>query len=79
MPSLMNNQADNQTTIKDVDIPFGRLVVIILKVMLASIPALIIFYAIIFGLILAFAMMFGGGAALLHHSLPNFQPPVITH
>lgn len=36
----------NQTTITDIDIPFGRLVVIILKFMLAAVPAIILFYAI---------------------------------
>jgi len=74
----MNDQNENRTIIKDVDIPFGRLVVIILKVMLASIPAIIIFYAIFFGIVLLFAMLFGGGAALFNHlgghALPNFQP-----
>ncbi len=41
-----------RTIITDVDIPFGRLVLIILKIMLASIPAVILFY-----LILALIMM----------------------
>ena len=36
----------NGVTVRDFDIPFGRLVAIILKVMIASIPALIVFYAI---------------------------------
>ena len=34
------------TTLTDIDIPFGRLVAIILKVMLASIPAILVLYAI---------------------------------
>lgn len=60
----MNEQNDN-TTIRDVDIPFGRLVVIMLKLMLAAIPAIILFY-IICGIVFAiFAMIFGFGAASL--------------
>jgi len=64
--------SDQNTTVTDIDIPFSRLVVIILKFMLASIPALIVFYAILFAVVLGFAMVFGGGAALLNHlALPQ--------
>ncbi len=60
----MNN---SDITVRDIDIPFGRLVVIILKVMLASIPAIIVFYAIMFAIIMMFALVFGGGIGLLDH------------
>jgi len=62
----MNDPIDNRTVIKDIDIPFGRLVAIMLKFMLAAIPAMILFYMLCFGLILLFAVLFGGGAALLN-------------
>jgi hypothetical protein len=65
MMNVMETPPDRKITIQDIDIPFGRMVGIMLKVMVASIPAVLIFYAI-FG-ILAFILMaiFGGGAALL--------------
>ena len=53
------------TTITDVDIPFGRMVMIILKFMLASIPAMLLFYAVIMGIMLIFGMGLGGCAALM--------------
>ncbi|MEX2577783.1 MAG: hypothetical protein WD342_01895 [Verrucomicrobiales bacterium] len=37
----------NPTTITNIDIPFGRLVAIILKVILASIPAVLLLYLIL--------------------------------
>jgi hypothetical protein len=52
----------NQTTITDIDIPFGRLVVIMVKLMLAAIPAIIGFYAIL-GLIAYLSVVaFGFGS-----------------
>jgi hypothetical protein len=56
------------TTITDIDIPFGRLVVIILKFMLASIPAVLVIYAII-GMVTLFIMAIFGGVGALSHSL----------
>lgn len=63
----MNQNEPSPTVLTDIDIPFGRLVIIILKTMLASIPAVFIFYAIFFGLALMVITVFGGGAALLQH------------
>jgi len=57
----MENQG---TTITDVNIPFGRMIVIILKWMLASIPAMIVMYIIMFGIMLLFVGGVGGLAAL---------------
>ena len=37
---------NNKVTIVDIDIPFGKLIVFIIKWMLASIPAIIIFMII---------------------------------
>ena len=52
------------TVITDVQIPFGRMVMIILKFVLASIPAMIIFYVIAALVMLLMAGLFGGGAAI---------------
>lgn len=58
----MNEQ---KTVITDIQIPFGRMIAIILKWMLASIPAIILMYLIMFGIMLIFAGGLGGLAALL--------------
>ena len=58
-------ETSNSTTIRDIDIPFSRLILIILKVMLASIPAVILFYITFALLGLRFVAIFGGGAAML--------------
>ena len=55
----------HETTITDIRIPFGRMVAIILKWMLASIPAILLMYLIMFGIMLIFAGGIGGFAALL--------------
>ena len=46
----------NHVVITDVDIPFGRLVALILKVMIASIPA----YIILFIFFVVLSAMFSG-------------------
>lgn len=50
----------NATTITDIRIPFWRLTGIILKFMLASIPAVLLLYFIVFVLSLALMALFGG-------------------
>ena len=58
------------TIITDIDIPFGRLVGIMLKFMLASIPAVLTMYAIMGAIALVFVAIFGGIGALsqsIHH------------
>lgn len=55
----------HETTITDIRIPFGRMVAIILKWMLASIPAILLMYLIMFGIMLVFGVGLGGCAALL--------------
>lgn len=61
------NEHNDSTTIRDIDIPFGRLVVIMLKIMFAAIPAVLLFY-IICGIVFAiFAMIFGFGTSALHY------------
>ncbi len=56
---------DTHTTITDINIPFGRMVLIILKAMLAAIPALLLFYLIIIPVFLLFGLGLGGCTALL--------------
>ena len=56
---------EQNTVITDIQIPFGRMVAIILKWMLASIPAMILMYLIMFGIMIIFAGGLGGCAALL--------------
>lgn len=63
---------ENRTTITDIDIPFGRMVMIILKAMLAAIPAMLLFYLIMIPIFLLFGLGLGGCAALF--SLPLSCP-----
>ena len=56
---------EHKITITDIRIPFGRMVAIILKFMLAAIPAILLLYLIIFGIALIFGAGLGGCAALL--------------
>jgi hypothetical protein len=60
-----------QTVITDIQIPFGRLVVLIIKYLFAAIPALIIFwiFMLIVGLILS--AIFGGFFEVFRHALEN--------
>ena len=54
----MNTQNKTITiTVTDIDIPYNRLVVILLKWMVAAIPAILLFYMLI-GLILYLGIMF---------------------
>jgi len=47
------NINNNNVRITDIDISFGRMIIIIFKCMFASIPAMILFYLIAFGIMLA--------------------------
>ena len=55
----------HETTITDIRIPFGRMVAIILKWMLASIPAMILMYLVMFIIMIIFAGGLGGLTALM--------------
>lgn len=56
--------SENKVVLTDVKISFGKMVLILLKLMLASIPAMLLLYAVIFGLMLIFGVGLGGCAAL---------------
>lgn len=55
----------SETTITDIDVPFGRMIVIIFKVMLASIPAVILLWIVMMFIMLIFGAGLGGCAAAL--------------
>ena len=55
---------ENHITVTNIDIPFGRMVMIILKAMLAAIPALLLFYAMLIPVFMLFGLGVGGCAAL---------------
>lgn len=73
--SYNQGEAPAKVTVTDIDIPFGRLVVLILKFMLASIPAVLIMYAVL-GVIAL--LMFGvlGGAAGVFNKLSSPQQKI---
>lgn len=54
-----------EVTISNIDIPFGRMVAIIVKWALASIPAMIIMWLITMVVTLVFGGLFAGCAALM--------------
>jgi hypothetical protein len=56
---------EQRVTLTDVDIPFGRMVIIILKWMLASIPAVILLWIVVGLITLVFGAGIGGCAALM--------------
>lgn len=65
------NNPTARITVTDIDIPFGRLVVIILKTMLASIPAVLLMYAVLGAIMLVFISVFGVGATLFNKMSPS--------
>jgi len=74
----MHETPGTPVTITNIDIPFGRLILIILKWMFASIPAMIFFYLIVGGIVLIFALIIsavtGGGGAFLDQLKHAMQP-----
>lgn len=72
MNALPPSSNPQPITVTDINIPFGRLVVLILKFMLASIPAVLIMYAIMAAMGLLLVGLLGGLGALgqgfkVHH------------
>ncbi|WP_346891385.1 hypothetical protein [uncultured Roseibium sp.] len=61
----------NKTVLVDIDIPFGRLVMIIIKIALASIPAMIVVWIILGLIMMLFGGIFGGfGGMWMHGGRP---------
>lgn len=67
----------NQTTITNVDIPFFRLVGIIFKFILASIPAMIFAY-VIFAAVSVLLFMIFGGVLIGSGALEDLLSPATT-
>ncbi len=57
--------AKAQVVLTDVDMPFWRMVWVITKFMLASIPAAILFYLITIGIFILGVLAFGGLGSLM--------------
>ncbi|MEM9281212.1 MAG: hypothetical protein AAGA96_05250 [Verrucomicrobiota bacterium] len=67
----------NGTTITDIRIPFGRMVAILLKWMLASIPAILLLYAVLAAISLVLLLVvIGSGIGL--ESLLQDRPTAIS-
>ena len=75
LPEADDSGRRKGVTITDVDIPFTRLVVIILKTMLASIPAVIVMYALLAAVGIALLILFGGLGVVLE----NLQQGRLKH
>lgn len=58
------NNDKGTTIVSDIDIPFGRMVIVILKAMLAGIPAFLLFYLVLILVVAFFGALFGSGLAI---------------
>jgi hypothetical protein len=65
--SPRNESAPQRISVVDFDMPFGRMVVFMIKWAFAAIPALIIIWAVVFTVFFILALFFGGIAALSQH------------
>jgi hypothetical protein len=59
--------APQRISVVDFDMPFGRMVVFMIKWTFAAIPALIVIWAVVFVCLLIFAAFFGEIAGLSQH------------
>lgn len=75
LPEANDPGRQKGVTITDIDIPFTRLVVIILKTMLASIPAVIVMYALLAAVAIGLVIVFGGLGVVLE----NLQQGRLKH
>jgi hypothetical protein len=60
-------RAPQRISVVDFDVPFGRMVVFMIKWAFAAIPALIVIWPVVFICLLIIAGFFGGIAALSQH------------
>jgi ABC-type Na+ efflux pump permease subunit len=70
----MADQDEQKVIVTDIRMPFGSMVVFLIKWAIASIPAVIILWFIMAILMLIFMTFFGGMAGL--HSMFQQQSPV---
>jgi len=58
---MNENTGENRSVVvTDIKMPFGSMVIFLVKLALASIPALLIIYAVMFGFIMILVLLFGG-------------------
>jgi hypothetical protein len=58
---MTDNTGENRNVVvTDIKMPFGSMVIFLVKLALASIPALLIIYAVMFAFVLILALLFGG-------------------
>ena len=62
-----NETVPQRISVVDFDMPFGRMVIFMVKWAFAAIPALIIIWAVVVFLLLIVGSFFGGISALSHH------------
>lgn len=55
-----NFSESKSVVVTDIKMPFGSMVIFLVKLSLASIPALLIIYAVMFGLTIILVLFFGG-------------------
>jgi hypothetical protein len=53
---------DRGIVVTDIDIPFGRLIVILIKLALASIPAMIVVWVVLFVVMMLLGLILGTGS-----------------
>jgi len=58
---MNENTGENRSVVvTDIKMPFGSMVIFLVKLALASIPALLIIYAVMFGFIMILVLLFRG-------------------
>jgi hypothetical protein len=63
---MSENTVDSKNVVvTDIKMPFGSMVIFLIKLALASIPALLVIYAVLFACIAILALVFGGTAGLI--------------
>jgi len=67
----INTDENRSVVVTDIKMPFGSMVIFLVKLALASIPALLIIYAVMFAFI-AILVLFVGGMSGFHEMLPSF-------
>jgi len=67
----INTDENRSVVVTDIKMPFGSMVIFLVKLALASIPALLIIYAVMFAFV-AILVLFFGGMSGFHEMLTSF-------
>jgi hypothetical protein len=67
---------DRGVVVTDIDIPFGRLIIILIRLALAAIPAMIVVWAILFIVMMLLGVIFGTGGMWHWRMMPWGGPSV---